>query len=134
MFTGDHQKTAEKVATAIGLTDYYASLLPDMKVEKVKELTRTGKIAMVGDGINDAPALATADLGIAMGKGTDSAIETADIVLMQDHLGKLPISIKIAKRVNSIIKLNISSGTRIENYRSFTDDSWIADTVDCHSF
>ena len=108
MLTGDHQKSAEKVATAIGLTDYYASLLPDMKVEKVKELTRFGKMAMVGDGINDAPALATADLGIAMGKGTDSAIETADIVLMQDHLGKLPVAVKIAKRVNAIIKLNIS--------------------------
>ncbi|MBS4178391.1 heavy metal translocating P-type ATPase [Lederbergia citrea] len=108
MLTGDHHKTAEKVAAATGLTDYYASLLPDMKVEKVKELTRTGKTAMVGDGINDAPALATADLGIAMGKGTDSAIETADVVLMQDHLGKLPMAVKIAKRVNAIIKLNIS--------------------------
>lgn len=108
MLTGDHSKTAEKVANAIGLTEYYASLLPDMKVEKVKELTKKGKTAMVGDGINDAPALATADLGIAMGKGTDSAIETADIVLMQDHLGKLPSAIKVAKRVNSIIKLNIS--------------------------
>lgn len=108
MLTGDHQKTAEKVAAATGLTDYYAGLLPDMKVEKIKELTRSGKTAMVGDGINDAPALATADLGIAMGKGTDSAIETADVVLMQDHLGKLPIAIKIAKKVNAIIKLNIS--------------------------
>ena len=92
MLTGDHQKTAEKVAAATGLTDYYAGLLPDMKVEKIKELTKSGKTAMVGDGINDAPALATADLGIAMGKGTDSAIETADVVLMQDHLGKLPDS------------------------------------------
>lgn len=108
MLTGDHEKSAEKVATATGLTNYYAGLLPEMKVEKVKELTKAGKTAMVGDGINDAPALATADLGIAMGKGTDSAIETADIVLMQDHLGKLPEAIKISKRVNSIIKWNIS--------------------------
>ncbi|WP_175989261.1 cation-translocating P-type ATPase [Bacillus sp. Marseille-Q1617] len=108
MLTGDHNKTAEKVAKQVGLTNYYAGLLPDEKVAKVKELTASGKVAMVGDGINDAPALATADLGIAMGKGTDSAIETADIVLMQDHLGKLPSAIKISKRVNKIIKLNIS--------------------------
>ncbi|MEB6549576.1 cadmium-translocating P-type ATPase [Heyndrickxia sporothermodurans] len=108
MLTGDHQKTAKKVAEQIGLSNYYANLLPDEKVKKIKELTQKGKIAMVGDGINDAPALATADLGIAMGKGTDSAIETADIVLMQDHLGKLPFAVKISKRVNHIIKLNIS--------------------------
>lgn len=108
MLTGDHEKTAEKIAKRTGLTSYFAGLLPHMKVEKIKELANEGKIAMVGDGINDAPALATADLGIAMGKGTDSAIETADIVLMQDHLGKLPAAVKIAKRVNSIIKLNIS--------------------------
>lgn len=108
MLTGDHDKTAKKVASAVGLTHYYADLLPHMKVEIMKELIQKGKTAMVGDGINDAPALAVADLGIAMGKGTDSAIETADIVLMQDHLGKLPGAIKIAKRVNAIIKINIS--------------------------
>ncbi|MBO0992183.1 heavy metal translocating P-type ATPase [Bacillus sp. SD088] len=107
MLTGDHQQTAEKVAVNIGLTDYYGGLLPDQKVEKIKELTGQGITAMVGDGINDAPALATADLGIAMGKGTDSAIETADIVLMQDHLGKLPSAIKVGKQVNAMIKLNI---------------------------
>ncbi|MEG9298485.1 heavy metal translocating P-type ATPase [Mangrovibacillus sp. Mu-81] len=108
MLTGDHNKTAEKVSKQIGLTDYFAGLLPHEKVAKVKELTANGKVAMVGDGINDAPALATADLGIAMGKGTDSAIETADIVLMQDHLGKLPSAINISNRVNTIIKLNIT--------------------------
>ncbi len=108
MLTGDHEKTAEKVANVVGLTDYYAGLLPDEKVKKVNELLQAGKTGMVGDGINDAPALATADLGIAMGKGTDSAIETADIVLMQDHLGKLPDAVKIAKRVNAIIKWNIT--------------------------
>lgn len=107
MLTGDHAKTAGKVASAVGLTGFHAGLLPDEKVDKIKELTRQGKTAMVGDGINDAPALATADLGIAMGKGTDSAIETADIVLMQDHLGKLPKAIRIARRVNTIIKVNI---------------------------
>ncbi|MFD1707634.1 heavy metal translocating P-type ATPase [Siminovitchia sediminis] len=108
MLTGDHEKSAKKVGDAVGLTSFYARLLPDQKVEKVKELRHQGKVAMIGDGINDAPALASADLGIAMGKGTDSAIETADIVLMQDHLGKLPEAIRIAKRVNRIIKMNIS--------------------------
>ncbi|MDQ0484939.1 heavy metal translocating P-type ATPase [Guptibacillus hwajinpoensis] len=108
MLTGDHQQTAEKVAGRVGVRSYYAGLLPEEKVEKVKQLTREGKVAMIGDGINDAPALASADLGIAMGKGTDSAIETADIVLMQDHLGKLPEAITIAKRVNRTIRLNIA--------------------------
>ncbi len=108
MLTGDHPKTAEKVARSVGVSSFYAGLLPEEKVGKVEELKQTGKVAMIGDGINDAPALATAHLGIAMGKGTDSAIETADIVLMQDHLGKLPEAIGIAKRVNRIIRLNIS--------------------------
>ncbi|WP_394176028.1 heavy metal translocating P-type ATPase [Guptibacillus hwajinpoensis] len=108
MLTGDHEQTAEKVASRVGVRSYYAGLLPEEKVERVKKLTREGKVAMIGDGINDAPALASADLGIAMGKGTDSAIETADIVLMQDHLGKLPEAITIAKRVNRTIRLNIA--------------------------
>ncbi|MBF0706797.1 cadmium-translocating P-type ATPase (plasmid) [Alkalihalobacillus hwajinpoensis] len=108
MLTGDHEKTAEKVAKQVGVKRYYGNLLPEEKVEMIKALTKQGKVAMIGDGINDAPALASADLGIAMGKGTDSAIETADIVLMQDHLEKLPDAISIAKRVNRTIKLNIS--------------------------
>ncbi|UVI28931.1 heavy metal translocating P-type ATPase [Paenibacillus spongiae] len=108
MLTGDHKKTAEKVAAAIGVTDYYSNLLPEDKVNKIKELAQRGQVAMIGDGINDAPALASAQLGIAMGKGTDSAIETADIVLMQDHLGKLPEAVTVARRVNRIIRFNIS--------------------------
>lgn len=108
MLTGDHETTAEKVARKVGVKAYFAGLLPDQKVEKIKELSNREKVAMIGDGINDAPALATADLGIAMGKGTDSAIETADIVLMQNHLGKLPSAIKSAKKVNNIIKVNIT--------------------------
>ena len=108
MLTGDHQKTAEKVAKVVGVTEFFGNLLPEDKVAKIKMLSNKGKVAMIGDGINDAPALAAAQLGIAMGKGTDSAIETADIVLMQDHLGKLPEAISIAKRVNRIIKVNLS--------------------------
>ncbi|GAA4872970.1 hypothetical protein GCM10023310_60810 [Paenibacillus vulneris] len=108
MLTGDHPQTAEKVARAVGVTSFYGGLLPEDKVEKIRELGRGGRVAMVGDGINDAPALATAELGIAMGKGTDSAIETADIVLMQDHLGKLPDAIAIARSTNRIIAINIT--------------------------
>lgn len=107
MLTGDHQKTAEKVASAVGVTNFYSGLLPEDKVNHIKNLSAQGTVAMIGDGINDAPALASAQLGIAMGKGTDSAIETADIVLMQDHLGKLPAAVSVAKKVNRIIRFNI---------------------------
>ncbi|WP_318653395.1 heavy metal translocating P-type ATPase [Paenibacillus rhizovicinus] len=107
MLTGDHEATARKVAEATGITDYIAGLLPEDKVDRVKALSSRHKVAMIGDGINDAPALASASLGIAMGKGTDSAIETADIVLMQDHLGMLPEAVKVAKRVNRTIRFNI---------------------------
>lgn len=107
MLTGDHHVTAERVAAKVGVTDFYGDLLPEAKATAIEELKNHGKVAMIGDGINDAPALAMANLGIAMGKGTDSAIETADIVLMQDHLGKLPQAISISKKVNRIIKLNI---------------------------
>ncbi|RXZ80806.1 cadmium-translocating P-type ATPase [Paenibacillaceae bacterium] len=108
MLTGDHQASAVKVAAEVGVSSFHAGLLPEDKVKKISELAQTGQVAMVGDGINDAPALAAASLGIAMGKGTDSAIETADIVLMQDHLGKLPEAIALSKRVNRIIRFNIS--------------------------
>lgn len=107
MLTGDHEKTAEKVASAVGVTNFYSGLLPEDKVNHIKNLSAQGTVAMIGDGINDAPALASAQLGIAMGKGTDSAIETADIVLMQDHLGKLPAAVSVAKKVNRVIRFNI---------------------------
>lgn len=108
MLTGDHAKTAQKVASAVGVSEFYSGLLPEEKVQHIRTLAERGNVAMVGDGINDAPALASANLGIAMGKGTDSAIETADIVLMQDHLGKLPEAVSTARRVNRIIRFNIT--------------------------
>jgi Zn2+/Cd2+-exporting ATPase len=107
MLTGDHTRVAEKVSQMTGVSAFFGGLLPEEKVAKIKSLKENGKVAMIGDGINDAPALATADLGIAMGKGTDSAIETADIVLMQDHLGKLPDALQVSRKVNRIIKWNI---------------------------
>lgn len=109
MLTGDHDRTARKIADQLGISKVYSNLMPEEKVQKLQSIMKQGKIvAMVGDGINDAPALAAADVGIAMGKGTDSAIETADVVLMQDHLSKLPKAIRVARRVNRLIKINIS--------------------------
>lgn len=109
MLTGDNKGTAHKVAAQAGVTRFFSELLPEDKVEAIKRLQQEGNIvAMVGDGINDAPALATADLGIAMGgAGTDTALETADIVLMADNLEKLPHTAKLSRKALRIIKQNI---------------------------
>ena len=108
MLTGDNHDVAEAVAAQVGLQDVYAELLPEQKVEIVSELVESGAVAMVGDGINDAPALATSDLGIAMGSaGTDVALETADIVLMSDDLSKLPFMLRLSRRARDIVRQNI---------------------------
>ncbi|KQL43582.1 ATPase [Brevibacillus choshinensis] len=109
MLTGDNRGTAAKVAKLTGVSRYFAELLPEDKVAAIKKLQQEGKtVAMVGDGINDAPALATADLGIAMGgAGTDTAMETADIVLMADNLEKLPHTVNISRKALQIIQQNI---------------------------
>jgi Cd2+/Zn2+-exporting ATPase len=110
MLTGDNQGTADAIAKTVGLDEVQAELLPEDKLKAVEELVRRYKdVAMVGDGINDAPALAAASLGIAMGAaGTDAAIETADIALMSDDLTRIPWLVRHAQRTLRIIRQNIS--------------------------
>jgi Cd2+/Zn2+-exporting ATPase len=111
MLTGDSARIADKVAASLQLDTVYNQLLPQDKVAKVEELLQqpvTGKLAFVGDGINDAPVLSRADVGIAMGAmGSDAAIEAADIVLMDDDPLKISIARRIARKTLRIVKQNI---------------------------
>ncbi|WP_413485918.1 heavy metal translocating P-type ATPase [Brochothrix thermosphacta] len=109
MLTGDNETTAKKISTTAGVPVYIANCLPADKVTEIKKLKGNNDlIAMVGDGINDAPALAIADVGIAMGKGTDVALETADVVLMKDDLTQIASTIKLSRKMKRIVKQNIS--------------------------
>lgn len=109
MLTGDNQRTATAVARAIGITDARGDLLPDDKLRIVTELSQHGHVAMIGDGVNDAPALAKATLGIAMGAaGTDTAIETADIALMDDDPRKVAETIRISRHTSHVLWQNIT--------------------------
>ncbi|MBN8870730.1 MAG: cadmium-translocating P-type ATPase [Solirubrobacterales bacterium] len=108
MLTGDNRQTAEALAVQAGVDSVHADLLPIDKVTALEELQKQGAVAMVGDGINDAPALATADVGIAMGAmGTDVAIEAADVALMGDDLRHLPDTLAHARRAGHIMRQNL---------------------------
>lgn len=108
MISGDHQKAAEAIAGQVGLTEAWGDLMPDDKVEAIKRLRADAKVAMVGDGVNDAPAMATATVGVAMGAaGSDVALETADVALMADDLSKLPFTVELSRRTRGVIRQNL---------------------------
>lgn len=108
MLTGDNNQTAGVIAKESGVNDYVAECLPETKVEYIQKYNKEYEgIGMVGDGINDAPALATATVGIAMGDGTDVALETADIVLMKNNLTKIEYAIRMSRQMQRIVKQNI---------------------------
>ena len=108
MLSGDRQATANSIAGEIGLDNAWGQLLPEEKVSHLEELKKLGRVVYAGDGINDAPVLAAADVGVAMGGlGSDAAMEAADVVIMTDELSRLPLAIRIARKTMSIAKQNI---------------------------
>jgi P-type Cu+ transporter len=109
LLTGDSQATAQAVATQIGVDEVIAGALPDRKAAVIRELQDRGRrVAMAGDGVNDGPALATADLGLALGSGTDVAISAADLILLRDDLGVLPEAIQLARATLAAIRRNLA--------------------------
>lgn len=114
LLTGDHEDTAKAIAREAGIKDYVANCLPEDKANYVMDLQKNlGKVLMVGDGINDAPALATADIGVAMGAGTDVSLETADIVFMNNNLNNLINVLDLSKRMRKITLQNIVFSTSV---------------------
>jgi Cd2+/Zn2+-exporting ATPase len=108
MISGDNQAVAEAVAKQVGIDEAWGDLMPEDKVEAIKKLRAQEKVAMVGDGVNDAPAMANATVGIAMGAaGSDVALETADVALMADDLANLPFAVGLSRRTRSVIFQNV---------------------------
>ncbi len=98
MLTGDNEKTARAIGRLAGVDEVIAGVLPEGKESVIRRLQAQGKVAMVGDGINDAPALTRADIGVAIGAGTDVAIDAADVVLMKSRLSDVPAAIRLSPR------------------------------------
>ena len=107
MLTGDNQRTANAIGAQAGVDEVIAGVLPDGKQAVIRALQKTGKVAMVGDGINDAPALTQADIGIAIGAGTDVAIDAADVVLMKSRLSDVPAAIRLSRATLRVIHENL---------------------------
>jgi Cu+-exporting ATPase len=108
LLTGDHATAAAAVAAEVGIDRVVSDVLPEGKVDEVRRLQEEGRVvAMVGDGVNDAPALATADLGLAMGTGTDAAMQASDLTLVRGDLRAAPDAIKLSRRVLATIKGNL---------------------------
>ena len=97
MLTGDHEETAKAIGRLAGVDEVIAGVLPDGKESTIRTLQQRGKVAMVGDGINDAPALTRADVGVAIGAGTDIAIDAADVVLMKSNVRDIPAMIRLSR-------------------------------------
>ncbi|MBV8329439.1 MAG: heavy metal translocating P-type ATPase, partial [Verrucomicrobia bacterium] len=114
MLTGDNNRVASAIARQAGVDEFHAALLPEDKVRVLKALESIGPVAMVGDGVNDAPAIATATIGIAMGAaGTDVAMETADVVLMSDNLRNIPFAISLSRHARTVIWQNLAIATSV---------------------
>lgn len=108
IISGDNQIVADAVADAVGIDEAWGNLMPEDKVESIKRLRSEVAVAMIGDGVNDAPAMAHATVGIAMGAaGSDVALETADVALMADNLSNLPFAIALSRMTKRIIKQNL---------------------------
>jgi len=108
LLTGDNREVAEGIAAELGIDKVYSDLLPEQKVDILRELVADHNIAMVGDGVNDAPALTTASVGVAMGvDGTDVALESADVVLMSSDLSTLPFALELSRKAERIVRQNI---------------------------
>ena len=115
MLSGDNESAARETGSAVGLSEVHAGLLPEDKVELMKKLNASGRTLYTGDGINDAPVLASADVGIAMGGlGSDAAIETADVVIMDDDLNRLPRVIRIGRKTRRIAVENIAASLAVK--------------------
>ncbi len=114
MLTGDHRLVAKTIAAEAGIDEVRAELLPEDKLRVIGELKKEGRVMMVGDGVNDAPALATSDLGVAMGgAGTDVAMETADVVLMGDRLENIPLLLSHSRRARRVLIQNLTLASAV---------------------